>query len=439
MDKPLEESAFVPVVGAGTPPPVEVAITEQPDVEKFDTPKAINYSVANLGASVFYGLFNFGMPLYLSSYQLPPWLIGLLANERSFVGAFVQPLVGRISDRTRTPLGKRRPFFLIGIPLVCLGLLLLAFHPPFWVMVGVMAVLAFFLAVAWDPYMALMADIFPPKQRGRVGGLLGMGTGLGNIIFALLALRLWEQNEFGVFLLVIGIIIATWAYTFFTVREPPLEAVPETPSAEKGKFEPRKYFRNLMQYPEAAKYTLAINFFWMGTGGVVPFITLFGVKALGASEQEAFILPLAATAANALLAVPAGMLADRTSKKLVMTGGMILFALVALVGSQSQNMMQGTIALAIAGGANAAMAMINPMLTDLVPRKRMAEFIGLGSAVFSFAQPVGSVLAGLVVGLAGLLLSENEAYRWSFICAGVLVLVAAILLQTVRPERAVTE
>ena len=82
-----------------------LAELEQPVEGTFPYRKAINYSVANLGASLFYGLFNFGMPLYLKSYGLPPWLIGLLANERSFVGALVQPVVGRMSDRLRTPLG----------------------------------------------------------------------------------------------------------------------------------------------------------------------------------------------------------------------------------------------------------------------------------------------------------------------------------------------
>lgn len=445
MDRPAQDSGYVPGI---PPPPVmpppapataEAIVGEQGgEEERFDTGKAVNYSVANLGASLFYGLFNFGMPRYLESYQLAPWLIGLLANERSFIGAFVQPLVGRISDRTRTPLGRRRPFFLIGIPMVCLGLLFLAFHPPLWMMIAVMSVLAFFLAVAWDPYMAMMADIFPPAQRGRVGGLLGMGTGLGNIAFALIAFAIWTQQEFAVFLLVIGVLIATWAYTFFTVKEPRLErraVVAEKPP----KVSMRQYIANLKRYPEAAKYTLAINFFWLGTGGVVPFITLFGEKALGAQGNDSFLLPLAATATNALLAVPAGLLADRTSKKSVMTVGMFIFGVVAIIGSQSQNLLQGTIALAIAGGANAAMAQINPMLTELVPRKRMAEFIGLGSAVFSFAQPLGSVVAGLVVGIATQYVGGNDAYRWAFITAGLLVLVSAIMLQTVKPERFVDE
>jgi MFS family permease len=401
--------------------------------------KAINYSVANLGASVFYGLFNFGMPLYLDTYRLSPEAIGLLANERSLVGAIAQPIVGRISDRTRTPLGRRRPFFLIGIPLVCVGLFLLALHPPFWVMVAIMTVLAFFLSVAWDPYMALMADLFPPHQRGRVGGLIGLGTGLGNIIFALLALFMWGNNEFGVFLLVIGVLLVTWGYTFITVKERPVAHQP--PQARKASVrpDPATYIRGLLRYPEAAKYTLALSFWWLGTGGVVPFITLFGEKVLGASRDVVFILPLAAVLANALSAVPFGFIADRIGKKPVMTAGMVFFAVVALVGSQSQNLTQATIALALAGMANGALALINPMLSDLVPRSRMAEFIGLGSAVFSFAQPLGSVAAGLVIGIAGNFLPEHDAYRWSFIAAGGWVLAAAALLQTVRPERAVTD
>jgi MFS family permease len=97
------------------------------------------------------------------------------------------------------------------------------------------------------------------------------------------------------------------------------------------------------------------------------------------------------------------------------------------------------IALGFIGLANAGMVQINPLLTDLVPRARTAEFIGLGSAVFSFAQPLGSVIAGGVVWLATQAVGLDAAYRWSFITASVLVLVAAALLQTVHPERVVPE
>jgi len=421
-------------------PTVDTAPADVPSAPApFNMGQALRYSTANLGASVIYALFNFGMPLYLSTYNLNPALIGLLANERSFVGAFIQPVVGRISDRTRTSLGRRRPFFLVGIPLMAASLLVLATYPPLWGVLGIMAIAAFFLSLAWDPYIALMADLFPPAQRGRMGGLLGAGAGLGTVIFLLFAASLWQHNEFLVFALCTGLLLLTWAYTFVTVKEPPLpasEGAGPGPARQGGLI---AYFKDLARYPEAAKYTLAMNFFWLGTGGALPFITLFGVKALGATTDQAFILPLVATITNILCAVPAGYLADRFSKKAVMTGGLLVFGIAALVGSQSGDLLQATVVLGFIGLANAAMAQINPLLTDLVPRKRTAEFIGLGSALFSFAQPIGSVLAGAVVALTAGLYGEAAAYRWAFIFAGLMVLLAAGLLRLVRPERAVLD
>jgi MFS family permease len=406
MSESIKNSAHI-----SSPPPssqlmLPVEPVGEPHMEELDMAKAANYSVANLGAALVYGLFNFGMPLYLETYHLPASLIGLLANERSFVGAFIQPIVGRISDHTRTPLGRRRPFFLLGIPLMALSLFTLALHPPFWLLMVLMTVGAFFLAVAWDPYMALMADIFHPAQSGRVGGFVGLGTGIGNLAFAFLALALWSSNEFLVFSIVVAALVVTWGYTFFTVKEPPLVELRHT---KRPKIDFVKYIRDLRQYPEAAKYTLALTFFWLGTGGAVPFITLFAVNVLHSTKDESFYLPMGA----------------------IITTGLF----VALIGSQSATLWQGVVALAIIGVGNASTAQINPMLADLAPRDRMAEIIGLVSAVFSFAQPLGSALAGGVVEISKLFVSEGDAYRWAFIFAGGMILLSAALLQTVHPER----
>jgi MFS family permease len=425
-------AANAPVVPQSESPAPVAGVTAAP----FSWKTAVQYSVANLGASVVYSLFNFAMPQYLDTYKLNPSLIGLLANERSFVGAFIQPIVGRLSDRTRTRLGRRRPYFLAGIPLMCAALLILAFHPPFWVMLGVMTFAAFFLSVAWDPYIALMADLFPPDQRGRVGGLVGVGSGLGTVILLALAFTLWTQHEYWVFAITVVILLLTWAYTFFTVKEPASPATVEKPATAAN---PVAYVKSLLPYPEAAKYTLAITFFWLGTGGAIPFITLFGTHALGATVQESFLLPLKATIVNAIGAVPAGMLADKYGKKPVMTVALLMFGIFAYVGSQTHLLWTAMIALAFIGLANAGMAQVSPMLADLVPRKRTAEFIGLGSAVFSFAQPLGSVFAGAVVTVATGLVGLSDAYRWTFIFSGTLVLIGAALLQLVHPEKAVID
>jgi len=419
--------------GTEQAPVPEVAAAETP----FDLGTAMRYSVANFGASNFYMLFNTAMPLYLDSYGVRPEWIGLLANERSFVGALVQPVVGRLSDRTRTPLGRRRPFFLVGIPLVSLALLLLALHPPFWVMLGVMTVAAFFLAVAVDPFLALMADIFPIEHRGRVGGLLGLFNALGAITFSLMAAFLWAKQEFLVFLVVIVLLIATWAYTFFTVHEPPLPPVVQTDEPA-VRLRPSEYVHELLRHGEAAKYTLAMMFFWLGNGGATPYVTLFGKHALGADDGQAFLLPLAYIIVTAICAVPAGLLADRIGKKPVITVALLIYGVGAIIGSQSPNLLVATLALGVIGMGNTCVGLLVPLLTDMVPRRRTAELVGIFSAATSFTQPLGAFLAGLVVDSVAHIAGLSVGYRWSFIFAGVAILIGVAILQTVHPERAVT-
>lgn len=424
------------------PPPgglaEEPAQVEAAEEGAFAVGLAARYSVANLGASVVYGMFNTAMPLYLKSYGLPDWLVGLLANERSFVGAFVQPVVGRISDRTRTPLGRRRPFFLVGIPLMSVSLMLLAFHPDFWIMLGLMTIGSFFLAVAMDPYTALMADLFPPRHRGRVGGFIALTTAIGIIAFSLMALFLWETQEFLVFGLTIAILIAAFTFTFFTVQEPVLPAHIEVPKKDRPNV--LAYFKELLKYREAAKYTLALTLYWIGAGGATPFVTLFGEKALRLEGGVVFLLPIAFVVSTALFAIPAGMLADRIGKKRVLTVGLLVYGIGAIIGSQSADLTQAIIALALIGIGNAGTsAPLNALLVDLIPRTRTAELLGLGSALWSFAQPLGSVLAGVVVGLTALAVGENDSYRFAFIFAGVMIVLSAAMLQTVKPERGVVE
>ena len=47
------------------------------------------------------------------------------------VAAVVQPLIGRLSDRTRSPLGRRVPYIVAGTTAVCGSLVLTLLAPNF--------------------------------------------------------------------------------------------------------------------------------------------------------------------------------------------------------------------------------------------------------------------------------------------------------------------
>jgi maltose/moltooligosaccharide transporter len=405
-----------------------VPASSQSTMPRVPLATALLFSVANVGANLVFGFFNFVMPLYLSnSYHLPAPLVGLLANERSFVGGFIQPFVGRLSDRTRTRLGRRRPFFLVGVPLMALALLVLGLHPPFAVMIAVVPIAGFFLFIAFDPYLAMMADMTPPEQRGQVGGFLAVAAMLGTILVNLVALFLWTEHEFAVFLLTVGGLVITFGITFVTVREPPHPiAAPQIPR------NPLRYLGDVLHHRELTKYIIALGLFYLGSGGATPFVTLFATKALGVSDRQAFLLVIVIVGCTALGAVPAGLLADRVGKKPVLIVGLALFSVGALVGSQVPSVQAAILPMILVGLGNACPTALSiPLLADLIPVRRMGEFIGLGSFVWSIAQPIGSLCAGALVTSA-----IPSTYRHAFIWAGILMACAAVVMLTVRPAKA---
>ena len=72
--------------------------------------------------------------LYVQYFKMPPMLAGIALAIPRFFDAITDPLIGNISDNTRTRWGRRRPYIVVG---VILSALLLPF---FWTPVGLSTV-----------------------------------------------------------------------------------------------------------------------------------------------------------------------------------------------------------------------------------------------------------------------------------------------------------
>ena len=379
------------------------------------------YASGNLGAGLTFAFANAALPLYLASYGLPNAAIGLLAQDRPPLAGISQVLVGALSDRTRTRLGRRRPYLLVGVPVASAALLLLALRPPAWAAIAVLALMTTSLAVAYGPYLALLADVVRSELRGRVGGLQAAANMLGQLTMLWVAAQLWTEHEPRVFATAaLGLLLA-FAITFFGIREPHVAEPPARP-----RIAPVEYVRGILAHREVSKYLLATLFFWLGTGSVVPFLTRFGINELGTDEATAFRLLMVPIVATVVFTVPAGWLGDHLGKKPVLLAGLVLMGVVVLVGSQVRTVEQAAAVLMVTGAANAACTvLLFPLLADLLPADRAGEFTGLGSGVWELAQPLGAVVGGLAADVTGTL-------RATLFLAALLTLVSAALLAPVR-------
>lgn len=392
-------------------------------MRRVSLPWILTYSAAKVGIGLHDMLYNAVVGLFLrDTYHLSNMAIGFLANERSFLGAVLQPVIGGISDRTRSPLGCRRPFILFTIPVTVASLLLISLYPPTWLAVALFIIGPLFLSLAVIPYQALLPDNVVPEQRGTVSGItvvLGMA---GGVSLLLLAKLLYEHHEALVFIIVAATLGTGTLITVAAVREP---AVPPRPGPA-PRLRPLTYVADLLHYREAVKYVACFFCFWFGIGGVTPFLTRFGKEELGVPEGDTFVLLLVVVITTMLFATPAGWLGDRFGKKRATSWGLLAFAVLMLVSSQTQKVEQALPLLALAGLAQAVTATLAyPLFTELVPTRRMGEMTGLSTMIWSLAQPLGATLLGALADQTGTL-------RTVLAGAGVAMTLAFAILQTVR-------
>ena len=101
-------------------------------------------------------------------------------------GLIVQPIVGYMSDRTWTRLGRRRPYFLVGAVLATLALFVMPNSPTLWIAAGLLWVLDASINISMEPFRAFVGDQMPARQRPAGYAMQSFFIGAGSVIASLL-------------------------------------------------------------------------------------------------------------------------------------------------------------------------------------------------------------------------------------------------------------
>ncbi len=380
--------------------------------------RTLVYSAGSVGAGAFYAFNNFVLPQLLKAAGAGDLLTGLLSSTRSIEGAIIQPTVGVLSDRTRTRLGRRRPFIALGIPLSAAFFLFAATqHDVLGLTIGIFLFSIFFNAAA-DPYVALLADITTLDERGILSGVSSAIQLGSQVAFLLLISTVAGKGEIPAwsYLLVAGLMLVTFGITVAGVREP---AIVDR-SEERLGF--RRYVAELAHHRQALRYLAAIFMFNLGFSAVLPYLTLFITVDIGQTEQVALALAAATLLVTALAAVGFGKLADRIGTKPVLVTGWALLAAAAFGGIVIQRLPETIAVVLLAGvGNGAATAAGWPLRAALVPPEKTGVFAGLKAAAESIAIPASVVVAAEIF-------LPRFSYRGVFVLLAGAILIAIFIL-----------
>lgn len=242
-------------------------------------------------------------------------IVGNVLGAGALAAVIGNALFGRLSDRTRSRFGRRRPWIIGGVLVMAAALWVISAAPNAGVMTAGWFVAQLGANAAFSPFIATLADQLPEKQYARASAMVGIMQNVG-ILGATWFASLLSSNMLALFMVpaLIGV-VGMVAYALILPDPVLTTAPPRFNLAELLK----TFWVNPLRQPDFAlawwSRFLIILASFMFTSFRLPFIT----DRLGIDSQEGagtvFTGVLIYTIALVGAGYAAGWISDRTGRR----------------------------------------------------------------------------------------------------------------------------
>lgn len=364
-----------------------------------------------LSISLLWSLYNTDIPIILqSTFKLSSFAVGWIMNLDNILAIFLIPLIGALSDRTWTKIGKRMPYIISSLPP---GAILFAFIPWIPLLFGVNAssliitVLVILLmniaqAVGRGPVITLMPDIVNSEYRSLANGIINFMGGLGSLIAFFIVGRISSFNRPLGFTIAGVIQIISVIIIFLSIKEPKDSLVMMQSKEEKS----NNFFREIINIKDKNLIflLLAIFFWFIGFNSVETFYSVYMAlekgfdPTVGESIAKLNLGILALT--FMIFSLPSGFIAQKIGRKKTIILGLLGMILTFIGLILFDNILVVRL-LFVFGGISWAFININslPMVVDLGNVKTQGTFTGFYYFSSQFASIIAPPLAGFLADL----------------------------------------
>ncbi|SMG20782.1 MFS/sugar transport protein [Agreia pratensis] len=356
--------------------------------------------------------------------------LAIVTATSSFFTLFAQPLVGAFSDRTRTRLGRRAPWLLVGGVGGGVLTIVLQFAPGvFWV-TGIWVLAQVLLNAFQGPLSAIIADRIPADGRATASAFVGVGTAIGGTLGVIIAGQVLTFIGVGFWIFGLGVIVAAVAFVLVN-RDRSSESLPVT-AFRWGAFV-RSFWVSPRKHPDYA---------WAFAGRFVMILGYQGVQAyqlyiltdyLGLASQEAGsvagILSICSMVTLVVGTLVFGRLSDRLGRRKVFVFAASIIMALGIAIPLFFPTVPAMIAysLVVGVGYGAYLAVDVALMVDVLPSAGDAgKDLGTLNVATNIPQAITPVVAATLLWLTG------GDYGAIFGFAAAMVLLSSFLVFPIR-------
>ncbi|WP_426321934.1 MFS transporter [Microbacterium sp. E-13] len=261
--------------------------------------------------------------------------LGLVLGVGALFALFANPLAGRLSDRTTSRWGMRRPWILGGTLVGLGGFALIGITESLWVVLVSWCIVQASMNAVLAAANATLPDQVPQQSRGKVSGVIGITLPLGILAGSFLVTLL--SDDFSRFIVPAAIATVLAVLFVLVLKDRRLEHKPTQ------RFTARQFFGsfvfNPVRHPDFGWTWLTKFFVMFGYAGVATFLPFYLTAKFGLDEQSAIstilIANLASMGAMMVSAPIGGILSDKIGRRrpfvaiagVIMVVGLVLLAL----------------------------------------------------------------------------------------------------------------
>jgi MFS family permease len=362
-----------------------------------------------------------------------PDSLALVAGAGALVAMVGNPFFGRMSDRTTSPLGMRRPWMVTGLAGGSLGVLIVALAPSIPVVLAGWCIAQLFFNALLATMVAVLPDQVPSVQRGQVAGILGVCLPIASVSGTFLV-KLFTGNLLAMFLgpcAIGGFFILLFAAALTDRRLARADKPPWSLREFASTFYVNPGKNRDFSWAFASRFLFVMAYAFLATYQAYYLLHKLGT-AKGDVPQQIFLGTLIQSAALVAASLLGGKVSDRTGRrKIFVLAASVVYGLALFVVAIATSFSGFLVGMAIGGlGFGVYTAVDLALVVDVLPdRHHAAKDLG----VFNIAGALPFAIAPAIA--PAILAIGHGSYSVLYMVAGCCAIVGAVAILPVRRVR----